>query len=133
MAMKSVKFGCSTKRRSRVYNSDKCQLVSTICKIKDFANSSRKIGFSFEHMYIPVESSRYGSFSFILKGKASIESDEKNYIDYQEQRINLDDDIQEFFFDEGIKKSFWKNLKESVLLEPNFNGIGIDMKKLFKR
>lgn len=177
----------------RVYNSDKCQLISTTCKIKDFSNSSNKISFSLEHMYVPVESSRYGSsgiynfilpigfrltklhivdpfdsnkslkkkkhfnyeifydcesklqvvqmqlcstrgsFSFMLKGGASIESDEKKYIDYKEQSINLDDDIQEFFFDDGIKKSFWKSLKESVLLEPNFNGIGIDLKKLFKR
>lgn len=36
-----------------------------------------------------------------------------------------------FFFDEGIKKSFWQSFKESLLLEPNFNGIGIDLKKLF--
>lgn len=33
--------------------------------------------------------------------------------------IYLDEDIREFFFDEGIKKSFWKHLKESVILEPS--------------
>ena len=45
----------------RVYNSDKCQLLSTTCKIKDFTDSYGKIFFCFEHMFIPVESSRYGS------------------------------------------------------------------------
>ena len=73
-----------------------------------------------------------GSFSFILKGKASIDDDENKFIDYKEQRICLDEEIQTFYFDEGIKKSFWKNLKESILLEPNFNGMGIDLKKLLK-
>ncbi len=33
--------------------------------------------------------------------------------------IYLDEDIREFFFDEGIKKSFRKHLKESVILEPS--------------
>ena len=42
----------------RVYNSDKCQLLSTTCKIKDFTDSYGKIFFCFEHMFIPVESSR---------------------------------------------------------------------------
>ena len=176
----------------RIYNSDKCQLISTTCKIKDFKCEDSKISFSFEHMFIPVESSRYGScgiynfilpvnyrltelhivdpfdngnklkdkkhfkydvfydgeshiqivqmqlrsargsFSFILKGKASIDDDENKFIDYKEQRICLDEEIQTFYFDEGIKKSFWKNLKESILLEPNFNGMGIDLKKLLK-
>ena len=53
----------------RVYNSDKCQLLSTTCKIKDFTDSYGKIFFCFEHMFIPVESSRYGScgiYNFIL-------------------------------------------------------------------
>lgn len=61
---------------------------------------------------------------FIFKNK---------FIDCKEQNIYLDEDIREFFFDDGIKKSFWKNLKESILLEPNFNGIGIDLKKLFQK
>lgn len=177
----------------RVYNSDKCQLLSTTCKIKDFTYSTNKICFCFEHMYIPVESSKTGSsgiynfilpigyrltelhivdpfdsnksvkkkkhfkydvyydyesrlqivqmqlrsargsFSFIFKGEATTETSENNFIDYNEQRISLDGDIHDFFFDEGIKKSFWENLKESVLLEPNFNGIGIDLKKLFRK
>lgn len=176
----------------RVYNSDKCQLLSTTCKIKDFTDSYGKICFCFEHMFIPVESSRYGScgiynfilpvdyrltelhivnsfdknknlkkkkhfkydvfydyeshiqvvqmqlrsargsFSFILTGEAGIDDGENKFIDYREQSIYLDEDIQGFFFDDGIKK-FWKNLKESILLEPNFNGIGIDLKKLFRR
>ncbi len=47
--------------------------------------------------------------------------------------IHLDEDIREFFFDDGIKKSFWKNLKESILLEPNFNGIGIDLKEIISK
>ncbi len=40
-----------------------------------------------------------------------------DFIDYKDQNIYLDDDIREFFFDEGIKKSFWKHLKESVILD----------------
>ncbi len=179
----------------RVYNSDKCQLISTVCKIKDFVvTHENHMSFCFEHMYIPVESSSMGSvgfynfilpvgfkltelhiidpfdnskknfenkkhfkynvfydseskiqivhmelrsgrgsFSFILKGKASYEDCKNEFIRYQEQKIYFDRDIHDFFFDEGIKKSFWKNLKESLLLEPNFNGIGIDLKKLFKK
>ena len=53
----------------RVYNSDKCQLLSTTCKIKDFTDSYGKYFFCFEHMFIPVESSGYGScgiYNFIL-------------------------------------------------------------------
>lgn len=76
--------------------------------------------------------SRRGSFSFYLAGKAGIENDSTGFIDCEYQDIQLDADIYESFFDEGIKKSFWKNLKESVILEPNFNGIGIDLKKLFR-
>ena len=37
------------------------------------------------------------------------------------------------FFNRGIRKSFWKNLKKSIILEPNFNGVGIDLKNLFKK
>lgn len=177
----------------RVYNSDKCQLLSTTCNIKDFTDSYGKIFFCFEHMFIPVESSGYGScgiynfilpvdyrltelhivdpfdnnknlkkkkhfkydvfydceshiqvvqmqlrsargnFSFILTGEACIDDGKSKFIDCKEQNIYLDEDIREFFFDDGIKKSFWKNLKESILLEPNFNGIGIDLKKLFQK
>ena len=178
----------------RIYNSDKCQLLLTQCKIKNFSCYSNQISFGFEHMYIPVESSdsggcgfynfilpigyrftelhivdpfdkkgkeikekkhfiydvfydsekkmqvvqmqlrsRRGSFSFYLTGKASIENVSTDFVDYECQDIQLDADIREFFFDEGIKKSFWKHLKESVILEPNFNGIGIDFKKLFKK
>ena len=167
--------------------------LSTTCKIKDFTDSYGKIFFCFEHMFIPVESSRYGScgiynfilpvdyrltelhivdpfdnnknlkkkkhfkydvfydceshiqvvqmqlrsargnFSFILTGEACIDDGKNKFIDCKEQNIYLDEDIREFFFDDGIKKSFWKNLKESILLEPNFNGIGIDLKKLFQK
>lgn len=178
----------------RVYNSDKCQLLLTQCKKKNFSCFSNQISFGFEHMYIPVESSdsggcgfynfilpigyRFtelhivdpfdkkgkeikekkhfiydvfydpekkmqvvqmqlrsgrGSFSFYLTGKASTENVNTGFIDYKYQDIQLDADIREFFFDEGIKKSFWKHLKESVILEPNFNGIGIDLKKLFRK
>lgn len=178
----------------RVYNSDKCELFTTTCKIKDFSiSNSNKITFCFEHMYIPVESSKTGScgiynfilpvgfrltnlhivdpfdnsnekleqkkhfiydvfydkenkiqmvqmqlrscrgsFSFRLKGEAEFDGNDKECINYCEEKIYFDKDIHEFFFDDGIKKSFWKNLKESLLLEPNFNGIGIDLKKLFK-
>ena len=179
----------------RVYNSDKCQLISTTCKINNFfLSSSNKMSFCLEHMYVPVESSRdgscgiynfilpvgfrftklnivdpfdnkdkniekkkhfkydvfydqenmlqvvqmylrsaRGSFSFILNGEASTEDNVSKYISYQEQKIYLDQDMHDFFFDDGIKKSFWKNLKESVVLEPNISGIGVDLKKLFKR
>lgn len=178
----------------RIYNSDKCQLLLTQCKIKNFSCYSNQISFGFEHMYIPVESSgsggcgvynfilpigyrftelhivdpfdkkgkeikekkhfkydvfydsekkmqvvqmklcsRRGSFSFYLTGKASIENVSTGFVAYECQDIQLDADIREFIFDEGIKKSFWKHLKESVILEPNFNGIGIDLKKLFKK
>lgn len=177
----------------RIYNSDKCQLLSTQCKIKNFSYNLDQISFGFEHMYIPVESSNYGScgfynfmlpigyrltelhivdpfdkknkdikmkkhfiydvlydsekklqvvqmqlrsgrgsFSFYLTGKAGLENANVDFIDYKDQNIYLDEDIREFFFDEGIKKSFWKHLKESVILEPSFNGIGIDLKKLFR-
>ena len=74
-----------------------------------------------------------GNFSFILTGEACIDDGKNKFIDCKEQNIYLDEDIREFFFDDGIKKSFWKNLKESILLEPNFNGIGIDLKKLFQK
>ncbi len=177
----------------RIYNSDRCQLLSTKCKIRNFLYNSSKMYFEFEHMYIPIESSNYGScgfysfilpidyrltelhivdpfdkknknikekkhfkydvfydlekklqivqmqlrssrgsFSFYLTGKASMEGVNTDFVDYKEQNIYLDDDIREFFFDEGIKKSFWRNLKESVILEPSFNGIGIDLKKFFR-
>lgn len=177
----------------RIYNSDKCQLLSTKCKIRNFSYNLGQMSFGFEHMYIPVEFSNYGgcgfynfilpigyrftelhivdpfdkknknikekkhfkydvfydlekklqvvqmelwsgrgSFSFYITGKASMESVNADFIDYKEQNIYLDDDIREFFFDEGIKKSFWRHLKESVILEPSFNGIGIDLKKLFR-
>lgn len=177
----------------RIYNSDKCQLLSTKCKIKNFWYDLDEIAFEFEHMYIPIESSndgsrgsynlilpigyrlielhivdpfdkknkeiekkkhfiydvfydsekklqvvqmqlrsRRGNFSFYLTGRAKLESVNADFIEYRNQNIYLDDDIREFFFDEGIKKSFWKHLKESVILEPSFNGIGIDLKKLFR-
>ena len=74
-----------------------------------------------------------GNFSFILTGEACIDDGKSKFIDCKEQNIYLDEDIREFFFDDGIKKSFWKNLKESILLEPNFNGFGIDLKKLFQK
>lgn len=156
----------------RVYNSDKCQLLSTTCKIKDFTDSYGKICFCFEHMFIPVESSKYGScgiynfilpvdyrltelhivdpfdnnknlkrkstlntmflwlwksyssctnavtlgkrkfFFFILTGEACIDEGKNKFIDYREQNIYLDEDIQGFFFDDGIKNHFgkiWKN------------------------
>lgn len=77
--------------------------------------------------------SRRGSFSFILKGKADVDGSDNRFIEYQDQKIYLDDDIRNPFFDEGVKKSFWKNLKESLSVEPNFYGIGIDLKKLFHK
>ena len=52
-------------------------------------------------------------------------------LDYEEQKIYLDKDIREFIFDQGIRKSFWQSFKESLLMQPNFNGIGIDLKTLF--
>lgn len=179
--------------RLRIYNSDKCELISTKCKIRNFSvDNFGKIHFCLEHINIPVGSSdmgncgiynfvlpvgykltelhivdpfdkkssienkkhfKYdifydeenklqivemqlkstrGSFSFILKGAVSNELDSNEFIGYQKQKIYLDKDVQQFFFDEGIRKSFWKNFKESLLLEPNFNGIGIDLKKLFR-
>lgn len=46
--------------------------------------------------------------------------------------IYLDEDIRDSFLMKELRKSFWKHLKESVILEPGFNGIGIDLKKLFR-
>ena len=178
--------------RIRIYNSDKCELISTTCKIRKFSvDNFGKIHFCLEHINIPLESSETGScgiynfvlpvgykltelhiadpfdkspqiehkkhfkydvfydeenklqivdmqlrsrrasFSFILKGEASNELDLNEFIDYEKQKIYLDKDVHQFFFDEGIRKSFWQSIKESLLLEPNFNGIGIDLKKLF--
>lgn len=48
----------------RIYNSDKCHLLSTKCKIKNFSYDLDEIVFEFEHMYIPVESSNYGGCGF---------------------------------------------------------------------
>lgn len=178
----------------RIYNSDKCQLVTTNCKIKNFDFEEDVIGFQFEHMYIPVETSNYGgcgiynfilpfkykltelhivdpfdkansgvecrkhfkyeihwdiekelqivqmqlrsrrgSFSFIVKGKAALEEKNSRFLDYIPSEISLDKEVNNDFFNEEIKKSFWKNFKESIIFEPNFNGIGIDFKKLFKK
>lgn len=54
----------------RVYNSDKCQLSSTTCKINDFETDNMgRISFCFEHMYVPVENSETGScgiYNFVL-------------------------------------------------------------------
>ena len=55
--------------------------------------------------------SRRGSFLFILSGTASNENDLNEYMDYEEQKIYLDKDIHEFFFDEGIKNPFGRVLK----------------------
>lgn len=144
----------------RVYNSDKCQLDSTTCKIKNFyIDNMGIISFRFEHMYVPLESSetgscgiynfvlpvgfklielhivdpfdnskkaykekrhfkyqvfydnesriqivqmqlrsRRGSFSFILNGKADLDGSNNKFIEYQEQKIYLDDDIREPFW-----------------------------------
>lgn len=178
--------------RVRIYNSDKCELISTKCKIKNFSiDKFGKIHFCLEHINVPVESSKTGScgiynfvlpvgykltelhivdpfdksspiknkkhfkydvfyddesklqivemqlrsrwesFSFILKGEASNELYLNEFIDYEEQKIYLDKDIREFIFDQGIRKSFWQSFKESLLMQPNFNGIGIDLKTLF--
>lgn len=179
----------------RVYNSDKCQLITTSCKIKNFEQQQNScISFQFEHMYVPVETSRYGgcgeysfilpfgfrltdlhivdpfdksspnieekkhfryniywdaqkkiqavqmtllssrgSFSFIVKGVAEEYNQESIYLPCVENDILLDRDLSERCFDSGIKKSFWRNLKDSIILEPNFNGIGIDLKSLFKK
>lgn len=77
--------------------------------------------------------SRRGSFSFVIKGVADLDGSDNTFINYQERKLYLDKDIKEPFFDEGIKKSFWKNFKESVSVDPNFYGIGIDIKKLFHK
>lgn len=74
-----------------------------------------------------------GSFSFIVKGVAEEYNQESIYLPCVENDIVLDRDLSERCFDSGIKKSFWRNLKDSIILEPNFNGIGIDLKSLFKK
>lgn len=179
----------------RVYNSDKCKLITTFCKIKNFEQHQNGcISFQFEHMYVPVETSMYGgcgeysfilpfgfrltdlhivdpfdksspniemrkhfrydiywdaqkkiqavqmnllsshgSFSFVVKGVAEEYNPEAIYLPCVENDIVFDQNLSENFFDKGIKKSFWRNLKESIILEPNFNGIGIDLKSLFKK
>ena len=181
----------------RIYNSNKCELSTTKCKIKAFSSleNSHRFKFSFEHMGVPVETSesgsggiynlilpisykftslhivdpfdqrklpieetkhfeytiyfdrekemqivqmqlrsRRGSFSFVVHGEAEkYQEGSTNYISSTESEINLDEDIKDFFFDEHIKKSFWRHLKESIQLEPNFYGIGIDVKKLFAK
>jgi len=179
----------------RVYNSDKCELVTTNCRIKNFqVIDDSSIEFTFEHMYIPVGfssefstgiynfilplgyrlsaihivdpfdtskvktvekkhfqyhiywdkqkrmqivqmylKSNRGNFSFILTGRAVIDSSDSVFCESKEQEIVLDQDIQDFFFDEGIKRSFWQNLKQSIIIQPNFNGIGIDLKTLLKK
>lgn len=176
----------------RVYNSDKCELISTMCRLKETELFPEKEGFSFkfEHLGVPLESSRLGnqgfyylvlpmgysftelyivdpydtkneeislkkkfrydilhdydknieivqmelcsgrgSFSFIVQGIARKISNEKTFLSSKSTNIILDKDLESPFFDEGIKKSFWKNLKESFIFEPNWNGIGIDVKK----
>lgn len=179
----------------RVYNSDKCQLNTTLCKIKHFEqHQNGRIHFQFEHMYVPVEASRHGgcgeysfilpfgfrltdlhiadpfdksspdietkkhfrytiywdaqkkiqavqmtllsrrgSFSFLVKGVAEAYQQESAYLPCIENDIVLDRNLSGNLFDNGIRRSFWRNLKESMILEPNFNGIGIDLKSLFKK
>lgn len=178
----------------RIYNSDKCQLNTTNCKIKNFVFEKGGIGFQFEHMYVPIETSNYGScgiynfilpfkykltklhivdpfdktntelefrkhfkyqlywdaeknlqivqmqlrsrrgsFSFIVKGNAMLSDESCLFLDCIESEIALDENIDNCLFDEEIKKSFWQSFKESIIFEPNFNGIGIDFKKLFKK
>lgn len=179
----------------RIYNSDKCKLITTSCKIKNFEQHQNGcISFQFEHMYVPVETSMYGgcgeysfilpfgfrltdlhivdpfdksspnietkkhfrydiywdtqkkiqavqmnllsrrgSFSFVVKGVAEEYNQETIYLPCVENEIVFDRNLSEYFFDKEIKKSFWRNLKESIILEPNFNGIGIDLKNLFKK
>ena len=177
----------------RIYNSDKCQLTTATCRIKDFIYSDNKIHFIFEYKYIPVGSSREGncgiynlvlpvgfrlvklyvadpfdtnaksikkkkqfkyeifydnenklqivqikllsrrgSFSFIVDGTASIDSAEREYLSYQRKRIKYDDDIDGNFFDDGVKNTFWKSLLDAIILEPNFYGIGINLKNFIK-
>lgn len=75
-----------------------------------------------------------GSFSFVVHGEAEkYREDNCKYIVSTDSNISLDEDIRDFFFDEGIKASFWRNIKEAIRLEPSFYGIGIDFKKLFKK
>lgn len=96
----------------RVYNSDKCQLLSTTCKIKDFTDSYGKIFFCFEHMFIPVESSRYGScgiYNFILP------------VDYRLTELHIVDP-----FDNN------KNLKRKSTLNMMFFMIAKAIFKLYK-
>ena len=178
----------------RIYNSDKCQLNSTTCKIRNFMSKENMIEFQFEHMYIPIESSNFGgcgfynfilplkykltelhivdpfdkstpyiehkkhfryqiywdndkelqivqmelrsrrsSFSFILKGKASLYKENLFFLECSPSEISLDENIDVSLFDEEIKKSFWKNFLDSIILEPNVAGFGIDIKKIFRK
>lgn len=180
--------------RFRIYNSDKCQLNSTTCKIKNFIFKKNTIEFQFEHMYIPIESSkcgscgfynfilpfrykltelhivdpfdrttsyiekkkhfryqiywdnnkelqivqmdlcsRRGSFSFILKGKASPYKENISFLECINSEISLDKNIDPTSLDTGLKETFWKNLLDSIILEPNVAGFGIDIKKFLKK
>lgn len=81
----------------------------------DKNNKSDKKQFKYEVFYdrdnklqvvqMQLKSNR-GIFSFVLKGEASAENSESEFISYQEQTIYLDEDIHDSLFDDGIKKSF---------------------------
>ena len=76
--------------------------------------------------------SRQESFSFIVKGKAALPEENASFLECIQSEISLDEKIEDLFFDHEIKKTFWENFKESIVFQPNFNGIGIDLKKFKK-
>jgi len=71
--------------------------------------------------------------SFNLAFQAEHETSNCNFLESYDTEIKLDRDLNDFFFDEGIKRSFFDDFKKATTLEPNFYGISIDLKKLFRK
>lgn len=80
--------------------------------------------------------SRRGSFSFWVYGKIiPFRQTEELYhpSEIVENIISFEPNIDEWLFDKEIKKTFLQKIKDSIILEPNFNGVGINFKKLFEK
>lgn len=156
----------------RIYNSNKCSLSTTKCKLKNFEKFNDCITASFEHLYMNVGSGggagacysfmlpisyKFTSLSikdpynkenyiyniyhdsnlhlqivqlimqpsnnycsFTLSFQAAIETSPANFLDSSESQIKLDAHLQDFFFDDGIKKAFIKHMKKALIFGPNF-------------
>lgn len=78
--------------------------------------------------------SRRGSFSFKIYGTAEmIYKSTNRFVEAEEisDGVYLEDSLT--YFDKKVKNSFFEDLKNSLIVEPNFNGIGFDLKKFFQR